>query len=313
MIADIASYLKANRFGHNLEKAITYYAFFGEMSHLINDRLSLIDNIRSIFSNPQTLHEITPTFCGDARMKKYNDIKQEDIHHLLSLLCRGDRRYKGTIHRAYEQYNIPIPQSHKILSYLMAQKVLVKEATQEVPLVKDKHHKLKKSMRHYFIDDKLKFSSPFMRFFYTFVFDHFSQIERGNLDHFIDHIESSFYSFVSFCFEDVAVYLLNKGLIFDEVTHAGSFWGKGVEVDILAHTKNLKVIIGECKWKNRKIGFNDVNKLMAKVKRIPFEVEGYLFFSKSGFSEKLKKSQRDDIFLLSLDDIYEGVFKASQK
>ena len=165
MIGDIASHLKANRFGHNLEKAIAYYAFLGDMPHLIDETLPVIENIRSIFSQPKVADTLECAFFIDD-----TDITPDDVNHLLMLLSKGDRRYKGTIHRGFERFNIPPHKSKKILSKLIEQNLLIVEPTQEIPLINDKHHKLKKSMRHYFIDDKLKFSSPFMRFFFIPLF-----------------------------------------------------------------------------------------------------------------------------------------------
>ncbi|PIX33275.1 MAG: hypothetical protein COZ07_02260 [Candidatus Infernicultor aquiphilus] len=58
--------------------------------------------------------------------------------------------------------------------------------------------------------------------------------------------------------------------------------------------------IGECKWKNKKVGLNELYNLERKADNF-FDVKQKYFtlFSKSGFSEELKNlsSQRKDILL----------------
>jgi len=67
----------------------------------------------------------------------------------------------------------------------------------------------------------------------------------------------------------------------------GSYWDKNSEFDILAKSADGTVIIGECKYKNRKVSGNELHKLKQKIKQSNLKVDRFALFSKSGFSNSL--------------------------
>ena len=90
----------------------------------------------------------------------------------------------------------------------------------------------------------------------------------------------------------------------------GSWWNrKGDEIDIVALNDDTKdILIGECKWNNRKMDVDILTKLKDKKSLIKWNLnsrtEYYCLFSKSGFSKRLRDAAEDeDILLFTLDDL----------
>jgi len=68
----------------------------------------------------------------------------------------------------------------------------------------------------------------------------------------------------------------------------------------VAYDNQLSFIFGECKWKNKSVGLNELYDLERKADAFFNAGQKYFaLFSKSGFSEELKilSSQRKDILL----------------
>ncbi len=82
----------------------------------------------------------------------------------------------------------------------------------------------------------------------------------------------------------------------------GSYWDKNSEFDILAKREDNKIILGECKYKNRKICKNELSKLKLKAKESNIDVDIYTLFSKNGFSNELLNSNIHNLLLFELKD-----------
>jgi len=90
----------------------------------------------------------------------------------------------------------------------------------------------------------------------------------------------------------------------------GSWWNrKGDEIDIVALNDDAKdILIGECKWNNRKMDVDILIELKDKKSWIKWDhnarTEHYCLFSKSGFSKRLHDVAEDeDILLFTLDNL----------
>jgi hypothetical protein len=84
---------------------------------------------------------------------------------------------------------------------------------------------------------------------------------------------------------------------------SGSYWDQYSEFDILAITADKKLILGECKYKERKICKNELNKLKDKALQSGIIVDIYALFSKSGFSNELMQIKEENILLFDLNDL----------
>ncbi|WP_457593536.1 DUF234 domain-containing protein [Hydrogenimonas sp.] len=163
--------------------------------------------------------------------------------------------------------------------------------------------KKRKEERGYTVQPKIKFTSPFYRFWYTFVEPHGSEIEKGNFEPFFESLEDSFDRYVSFTFEDLSNALIKRTFeTMDPVFEEGNYWDRHNEFDLMARTRADRMIVGECKWKGHKICKSLVSKLKSKCERSGLKPDYLALFSKSGFSNELKSSNDPQLLCFDLDD-----------
>ncbi len=159
----------------------------------------------------------------------------------------------------------------------------------DVPITESNPLKSKKGL--YFIKDN------FFRFWFFYVLPYRSQLEIGNTKLVLAKVEESFNSFVAKSYEDLAInYILQNY----DVLKCGRWWNKSQEIDAIAVAKDY-LIVAECKYSNKKVGIDILKNLKSKVKFIDSKlpVKKYLLFSKSGFTQELKKLQSDQIVLIT--------------
>jgi len=189
-----------------------------------------------------------------------------------------------------------ISDPHKVNKYLSVLREL-RIVKREIPITENKPHKSRKGI--YSLND------PFFRFWFRYVLPHMSYLEEGDLD-FVwqKKIKPSLDSFTGFTFEDICLQRLKnlnrKNRLPFKARSIGRWWNNKEEIDIVAYDDQQSFIFGECKWKNKKVGLNELYNLERKADNF-FDVKQKYFtlFSKSGFSEELKNlsSQRKDILL----------------
>ena len=192
--------------------------------------------------------------------------------------------------------------------------------------------------REFSVDVKLKekananrgaycLTDNFFRFWYTFGFANFSQLEDGDVDGVYEYVvEPALHEFASFIFEDVCkefVKLRNKrnalpfryskiGRWFGRTTVRDEHTDTGLrtaetEIDLLAIDRQEKnYLVGECKFKKQPFRYSEYLNTVAKL--TPHKNKStfyYALFSESGFDEKIKEIAREDrtLQLYDLDEI----------
>jgi len=172
--------------------------------------------------------------------------------------------------------------------------------------VNEKPSKSKKG--RYFIKDN------FFKFWFRFIHKNRGFIESGRPEYVLSKIESELDQYIGPVFENICVEFLHRlndekelPFVFQNI---GSWWNrKGDEIDIVALNDDTKdILIGECKWNNRKMDVDILTKLKDKKSLIKWNLnartEHYCLFSKSGFSKRLHDAAEDeDILLFTLDDL----------
>jgi hypothetical protein len=172
--------------------------------------------------------------------------------------------------------------------------------------VNEKASKSKKG--RYFIKDN------FFKFWFRFIHKNRGFIESGRPEYVLSKIESELDQYIGPVFENICVEFLYRSndekklqFVFRNV---GSWWNrKGDEIDIVALNDDTKdILMGECKWNNRKMDVDILTKLKDKKNLIKWNLnartEHYCLFSKSGFSKRLHDAAEDeDILLFTLDDL----------
>jgi len=81
----------------------------------------------------------------------------------------------------------------------------------------------------------------------------------------------------------------------------GSYWDVNSEFDIYCKTKSGKMILGECKYKNRPITQSELIKLKSKALSSNLNIDKFILFSKAGFTQELYKNKDDNLLIFELD------------
>lgn len=164
----------------------------------------------------------------------------------------------------------------------------------DVPITEKLPNKSKKGL--YFIKDN------FFRFWFSYVLPYKSQLELDNTNYAMVKIKENFSSFVAKIYEDLAVEYTIKNY---PILKAGRWWNKDEEIDVVGISEKF-ILVGECKYSNKKVGIDILKQLEEKSKKIELSlpIKYYLLFSKSGFTKDLMEIEknRDDVVLI--DSIY---------
>ena len=172
-----------------------------------------------------------------------------------------------------------------------------------------------------------RLTDNYFRFWYSFVFTNFSELESGDAEGVFEYnVKPALNEFASFAFEDVCREYVRelqkaKKLPF-RYKRMGRWWGKTTfrrkdskeisetEIDLLAVSdKNDKYLIGECKFKERPFSFSEYLDTAAKMSAQKESAEFYYYlFSESGFDDKLTAEAKNNknIRLSDLADIVSG-------
>ncbi len=221
----------------------------------------------------------------------------EPYRAILIAIARGDGRLSNIFRKARVGSTFGL----EVLKELEGLDIIKFEISREEPLKKYPNQKLEKSLRSYKIESKVRFISPFYRFWFGFVEPYNKDLSKKNSERFFKNFEKHFSRLNSLVFEQLSNELLN--IYFNnKLKSMGSYWDKNSEFDIFATTEDNKIILGECKYKNRKICKNELSKLKSKAKESNISVNIYALFSKNGFSNELQNSNINNLLLFKLKD-----------
>jgi len=280
----------------SLERAIEAFSVFGGIEESIE--LDLFEDIETIirfyfFSKYGDFKElINPSY-----------LLEEPYSKILKAVARGDGRLSNIFRKA----RVGEALGKEILDELYSLGIISFEASREAPLRLYPNQKVKRYLRSYQIEPKVRFNSPFLRFWFGFVAPFERDLESGDSNRFVENFENHFSRLNSLIFEQLSNELLDRYFNNTLVT-LGSYWDKNSEFDILAEREDGTVIIGECKYKNRKICGNELFKLKQKVKVSNLKADKFALFSKSGFSKELLKANDKDLILFELKDFKSLLF-----
>ncbi len=153
----------------------------------------------------------------------------------------------------------------------------------EVPITEKLPNKSKKGL--YFIKDN------FFRFWFSYVLPYRSQLELGNTNYAMVKIKENFSGFVAKVYEDLSVDYVLKNY---PLLKAGRWWSKDEEIDVVGVGEEF-ILVGECKYSNKKVGVDILEELERKSKKIELKlpIGYYILFSKSGFTRDLLEVERD--------------------
>ncbi len=271
------------------EELIEYFSVFEgfEDLKLLTQKETLLENIEeNILKNYRNLKKLF-IFSDDSSLQK-------DIEKFLHRLAIGSRKS----YSAYKN-DISFYRGKTIYKTLFQKDILKKEHSREVDDFRV-HKRRKRAYRGYQIENKIRFTKGFYRFWFMFIYPHKSELENGNYKDCLTNIEENLDYFISLKFEYLSNELLKLKRV--DIIEYGTYWDKYIELDLLARAEDGTLYVGECKWKNHKVNANILNKLKKKSAKVGFDVDYFVLFSKSGFSNELLKLKDNNLLLFSVED-----------
>ena len=276
-----------------MEQAVEYFSILGGIGKdadldYFDDVFSMVkSNFVENFTNFQEL--VSPSYLIETPYRE-----------LLVAVARGD----GKLYSVLRKAKLSESAGERVIDELVSLGVLKVEHSRESPLRIHPKHKLPKDQRAYRIQDKLRFTQPFMRFWFGFVTYYRKDLALGKSEKFLENFEKHYERLRSLVYEQLCNDLLvdyykNK----ETIISSGSYWNIYSEFDILAVTKSKKLILGECKYKDRTVCKNELTKLKQKAAESGMKVDVYALFSKSGFSKELLGLQDEKLLLFDLNDL----------
>ncbi|MDZ7262364.1 MAG: ATP-binding protein [candidate division KSB1 bacterium] len=172
----------------------------------------------------------------------------------------------------------------------------------KVPVTESKPLKSRKGL--YRIRDN------FFRFWFRFIYPYLTYLEEGNTEYVLSIIRDNLPIFVSTIFEEVCIQFLKHNLgtgrLPFEFTAIGAWWERDTEIDLVAFSPQGEYLFGECKWSLKPVGINVLDDLKKKASRLNHTVRAayYILFSRSGFTEALrKKAAAERVYLFDITDM----------
>ncbi|MBR2765655.1 MAG: ATP-binding protein [Blautia sp.] len=160
-------------------------------------------------------------------------------------------------------------------------------------------------------EHRYRISDPFFRFYYTFLEPNVSLISTLREKSRDIILNEQYHEFLGFVYEDVIrsgcfQFALEGRLPFFPRT-VGKWWGqfkkegvgKETEIDMIAFD-DQHLILGECKYRSKAMGMQELNLLMMKAQFVPAKGRElyYLLASKAGFTEDILSLKDPHVILI---------------
>lgn len=263
---------------HDMEECIDLFAVFGGLDEPINTDEPIETLLQKhILDRFEHLRESIFEPLGENLL----------YGRLLHAVSVGDRRLDS----AYRRARIGKEKGSQAFLFLRRIGYLVIEHSRETPPLKfHPKQKFKKAVQRHRISHKLRFATPFLRFWFAFVEPFARSIREHNYLPMIEHFKLHHNAFVGFTFEELCDIYIREVLsrrFETEVIESGSYWDREVEIDLLSDTMDGETWIGECKWTNHKVNKKELRILEEKCSKLSLSPDKIFFFTKRGFSNEL--------------------------
>jgi len=273
----------------DMEQAIKYFCVFGGMSWSIDMDVPLEELIESkVLKNYKYIH-------GDITKVTQSD---KHSHLLLSGIAMGDRR----THSALKKARISRSDGEYALENLFERGMLEAEYSLESPPNADDK-----------IDEKLNFTTPFIRFWFAFISPYYKSIKEADFKESKENFANRQQEFFELIFIKLAMEVMKKSFKEDPIVEIGSYWDRNTEIEILAKTKSGKIVAGICKNSNTKAKKTELRKLKEQCDKAELSADINVIISKNGFSNELKNLKSDELRLFSIKNFKSLVEELSQR
>jgi AAA+ ATPase superfamily predicted ATPase len=148
-----------------------------------------------------------------------------------------------------------------------------------------------------------RLSDPFFRVWFNYVFPFKSELElddfqlaMGKLNAIQPHLEALAY-------EDICREWIwdHRATVFTP-QKVGRWWDKNTEIDIVAIGRENNILFGEVKWSKNLVGVDIVASLKEKSRFVKWgkakRLESFILFSRSGFTDALRKQAESEKIIL---------------
>lgn len=268
------------------EKRLSFFSIVGGnpsyLSKIIKED-SIEENLRKNFLSPEAL------LYNEVEFILHEELREpRNYFSILKAIAFGKTRVSEIVNETGFEIQI-IP---KYLSVLEDLQIIEKE----VPVTERNPLKSRKGV--------YKLQDQFFKFWFKYILPNRSKIEEGKVDAVINIIMEDFNTIVAENYEKVAQDILkrNEERFFD-IENIGRWWDKNEEIDVVAlNEKENKILFGEVKWSNKPVGIDIYENLKRKAKLVEWgkdnRVEHFSLFSKSGFTDEMKKIAKKEKVLL---------------
>lgn len=275
-------------FPNDMEQCIDAFAVFGG------------------FGKPLDLDTPLETLITDHILENYGELynaialmiqDDDDTRRLLSAIAIGDRR----THSAFKRAHLSPAKGTASLDFLRHNYLItIEKSREQAPQKLYPKQKLKREVSRHRISHKMRFTLPFLRFWFYFIAPRHKMIVEGNFESVIEAYHQHRQAFSGYLFEELSNILLKQE--FPNIIDSGSYWDRQVEIDLLALSDNRELIAGECKWTNHKVNKKELHKLEEKCEKLALKPDCIVLFSKRGFSNELLTLADDKLKLYSAED-----------
>nr|MCR5767728.1 ATP-binding protein [Lachnospiraceae bacterium] len=286
------------------EKAICYGVTGGVAKYLalFDPKKNLDENIIRLFFNPdgylfdETRNLLTQEFA---------DITL--VNNIIEQVASGENSLNNIASKVHEKDNTVLYSLEKLIDVGLVEK---KKCITEEKNKKKTQYVLKDNM---------------FSFWYRFIPKAVSVIEMGQGQKYYEKIvKPQIHSFMGNVFEEMCrYYTLEQGIMgtFGSfITETGTWWGtelmidddgkkyqQSADIDIVGISSVDKTAVcGECKFKNEKIDKEIYETLVRRCRLLSgnYIVTKYLLFSLSGFSKWFDKADKSNLWLITVQDLY---------
>ncbi len=227
-------------------------------------------------------------------------LSEDPYRRLLTAVARGDGKMHGVFRRAHLSESV----GGGVLDEMVNRGVLRLEESREAPLRPCPGRPIRKELRRYRIQGRIRFCRPSDRFWFGFVEPFRRELQQGVSASFIENYRQHRERAFSLVFEQLSNDLLELHFAQkqDPLLSKGSYWDRHSEFDLLAHTREGHLILGECKYTGRPVSAGELKKLREKAETSGIRADLFALFSRSGFSRELRQRQEKDLLLFELKD-----------
>ncbi|MEA2019520.1 MAG: DUF234 domain-containing protein [Campylobacterota bacterium] len=262
-----------------MENMIEYFAVFGGVKMYVDTTLPLKELIEvKILEKYKYLR-------NDVSELTNNNNK---YHQILTALALGDRRTNSAFRKTDIKFDEGIDAVDKLCDTGMLN--------------------LEKSLQYYTnlpknndISEKLLFTTPFARFWFSFISPIFKGIRDGNYEEFEKEYEKKSSEFSTLIFEQLSHEVLKESFAKsgDKIKEIGRYWDDEVQLDILGKTQSGKIIVGSTKYINSKVKKTELTRVKQICAKLGIETDIFVLFSKKGFTSELKSLKGENLKLFT--------------